>query len=188
MSDKENCDSTVFMNPTDLLLKLSAGDLIHSPKRFIHQKDLRSRCQCSGNSDTLTLSTGQRSWITTCKYWIQSYLHQQFFRQLPTILPLPLVHTRNRRHIGNIFLYGHMRKQSHTLNSIADPTPQGNGICLRHVLSLNHHTPLIRRDQTIDQTEKCGFATAGATDDSHKLSRLNTQQKIPKNRLTGKCF
>ena len=61
MSDKEDCDSTVFMNPTDLLLKLSAVISSTAPKGFIHQKDLRSRCQCSGNSDTLTLSTGQKS-------------------------------------------------------------------------------------------------------------------------------
>ena len=68
-----------------------------------------------------------------------------------------------------------MGKQHAALDGISDIPAQPDLILVADVFPIQHDIPGIRRQQSVDHFQKCGFAASGGTDNSHKASFFHTQ-------------
>ena len=180
---KQDGDAALPVDAQELILQLAPGDLVHRAERLVHQQKLRTGGQRPGDAHPLALSAGEGAGIPPRQRRVQPHLLQQGSDFFSALLPLPFLHAGDGGHIGNVLLHGHVGKQAHVLDGVADAAAQGHRVDSGHILPLDQDSARVRRQQAVYQLQHGGLSAAGPADDRHKCARLHIQREVPQNGL-----
>ena len=180
---KQDGDAALPVDAQELILQLAPGDLVHRAERLVHQQKLRTGGQRPGDAHPLALSAGEGAGIPPRQRRVQPHLLQQGSDFFSALLPLPFLQAGDGGHIGNVLLHGHVGKQAHVLDGVADAAAQGHRVDSGHILPLDQDSARVRRQQAVYQLQHGGLSAAGPADDRHKCARLHIQREVPQNGL-----
>ena len=137
--------------------KLRTDLRINSRKRLIQKKQLWIGSQRPGKSNSLSLTTGQLTWISFFQSFQSDQLYQ-FHNPLLDILLIRFLYFQSKR---NIIIHSHITEKGIILEHKSNASLAGRNI-IDHS-SVNDDLPAVRLFQTGDHTEdRCLSASAWA--------------------------
>src|SRR5712691_7667978 len=123
MCHKKNRFTHTALNTQQFSLQTLTCNSIQSTEGFIHQQDTRVGSQCTGQPNTLLLTTGELAWKTrTIFSRLQADKLQQFIDTPSHPLLRPI--SRNLSRDTDIFGNGHMWEETNLLDNIANTPAQ----------------------------------------------------------------
>ena len=116
--DKNDGHSQFAVNTGNFGLQHFSGDFVDGSERFVHEQDVRIGGQGACNSYSLALSSGEFRGITVEHFLFQTDDSDESFYSFAGTFFVVLV--KQARYISDIFPDSHVRKQSDSLDDIAD--------------------------------------------------------------------
>ena len=184
---RDDHDRKILLQLQGEILDLRGGDRVECGGRLIHEQDIRLDGQCTGDAETLLLSTGQ----TECGFSetiLQLIPDRRLTKRgLDDLIELLLVADTVRTWtVGNIVIDRH-RERIRLLEDHADPLTKciDIDILLIDVLSIEEDltidaTALHQVVHTVQRLEQRGLATAGRSDEGRDLIRRDVQIDVMK--------
>ena len=142
--------------------------------------------QGPGDAHALLLPAGELVGIAAGEGRVQAHGGQEL-RHLPLAL-LPAPAAGEGGDIGDVFRHGHVGKQAHALDGVADAPAQGDEVALRHVLPVDINGALVGRQQAVDQAQGRGLAAAAAADHGQEFAAVYRQAEILQDRVRAVAF
>ena len=72
MGDEDDGFAELFLEPSQLILKVSSDDGINSTEWLIHQQHFWIGSKRSGDTDSLLLTARQLAWISACESGVEA--------------------------------------------------------------------------------------------------------------------
>ena len=157
MGNENTGDSQFLDHILQPASKLCTDLRINGSKRLIQEKQLRIRSKGPGKSNSLSLTTGQLTWISFFQSFQPDQLYQ-FHNPLLDILLIRFLYFQSKR---NIIIHSHIPEKGIILEHKSNASLAGRNI-IDHS-SVNDDLPAVRLFQTGDHTEdRCLSASAWA--------------------------
>src|SRR5215813_142892 len=152
-----------------------AGDRIERAEGLVHQHHARSRRHRPRHAGALALPAGQR--MGKSRRIAAGQFHE--VKQLgDTGLDVRFRPSQELRRDGDILPDGHVRKQTDTLEHIADPPPQRRRVKTLDRFAFETDFAAVRLEQPVDHLERGGFAGPGCTDQRDEAARIDAQRYV----------
>ena len=176
VSDEEDGLAKTAREGAEFTLQFGAGDGVQCTKRFVHKKDWRVSSEGARNADALALAAGKLTRAARGEFGrVEADEAQQLFDASGDARGVPVFEGRNK---ADIFGDREMREKSGLLNDVADAATQADGVPGGSGATLHKHLACRGKEQSIDEPEEGGLATAAAAEKNKHFGRANSEGNI----------
>ena len=182
MSNKNTGDCQLLDHILQPASKLCTNLRVNSGKRLIQKKQLRIGSQCPCKSNSLSLTTGQLTWISFFQSFQPDQLYQ-FHNPLLNIFLICLLYLQAKR---NIIIHRHIPEKSIILEHKSNASLAG-----RHIIdhsSVNDDLTAVRLLQTGDHTENRSFSASAGPQKTDQLPLFDTKAYVIRCLVIPICF
>ncbi len=168
----------ILVQPLELRAHLHAQLGIKVGQRFIHEQDLGSRSQRSGDGDALLLTAGEFTGIAALELFNAQHF-QQFIGALadPLLVPLEVLQTE-----GDVLIHRHVRPERVVLEQKAHIALVGRkidaAVRVKNDFSINGDAALCRGFQAGNHAQRGCFAAAGRPEQRDERIAFNIQIEV----------
>ena len=182
MSNKNAGDPQLLDHILQPASKLRTDLRINSRKRLIQKKQLWIGSQRPGKSNSLSLTTGQLTWISFFQSFQPDQLYQ-FHNPLLDILLIRFLYFQSKR---NIIIHSHITEKGIILEHKSNASLAGRNI-IDHS-SVNDDLPAVRLFQTGDHTEDCRLSASTWSQKTDQLTFFDAKTYVVRCLVIPICF
>ena len=176
VSDEEDGLAQTAREGAEFTLQFGAGDGVKRTERLVHKKNRRVSGEGARNADALALAAGKLTRAARGEFGrVEADETQQLFDASGDSRGIPVFEGRNK---ADIFGDSEMREKSGLLNDVADAATQPDGVPGGSGAAFHKHLACRRKEQSIDELEEGGLATAAATEKNERFGRANSEGNI----------
>ena len=182
MGNKNTGDSQLLDHILQPTSKLCTNLRINRRKRLIKKKQLRIRSKGSRKSNSLSLATGQLTWIS----FLQPFQPDQLYQLRNTLLNIFLICLLYLQAESNVIIHRHIPEKGIILKYKSNSTLTGRNI-IDHS-SVNDDLPAVRLLQTGDHTENRSFSASTGAQKTNQLTFFDAKAYIVRSLIISICF